>query len=287
MNNRNKTMLLAGTGSDYKNPPIPYFYKHVSGTWDDNFTIESVENGNRFIWIPVKALRENRINDGKINQKFGRGFFEIGNCKVYDLPMSKADYIEPVNRVFKKQVRSIEKYGGFYISAYCVSKGKKGLPQIVKGQEPWTNVNFHKARKLATKVEKKSGEGLTTHLLYGAEYDTMLEWLIEKSFKKADLLNFETKIEKNMFPKKLIPVGCDEKGAVGGIFDIKLRVRVWTQEMHQYIKKSESESDKIVCCHYVIRGGSFKKWCAPAYRTACNPVFKSDDLGFRVALLIE
>lgn len=50
-------------------------------------------------------------------------------------------------------------------------------PQSLEGKKPWTYVDFYCAKEIAEHFEESFA--IRSHLVYGAEYDTMLQWLYE------------------------------------------------------------------------------------------------------------
>ena len=46
---------------------------------------------------------------------------------------------------------------------------------------PWVNINFDDAKKIASTIE--DNEAVKSHLTFGAEYDSALEWFIQTEVK--------------------------------------------------------------------------------------------------------
>ena len=160
---------------NYANPPIPKGYRHILGEWNNGFTIERDSDGSQFVWIPVGSLDSNGTLDGEnFSEKFGRRNYM--NDKFSDNAFNEA-----LNGELCKQLKSVRKYGGFYISRYNISRGKKEKPQSVKGVIPWVGINFDDAKKIASTIE--DNEAVKSHLTFGAEYDSVLEWFIKTEVK--------------------------------------------------------------------------------------------------------
>ena len=160
---------------NYQNPPIPEGYKHVLGEWNNGFVIERCSDGSQFVWIPVGSLDSNGTLDGEhFSEKFGRRNYM--NDKFSD-----DEFNEALNSELLEQLESVKKYGGFYISRYNISKSLAGKPQSVKGVIPWVNINFDDAKKIASTIE--DNEVVKSHLTFGAEYDSVLEWFIQTEVK--------------------------------------------------------------------------------------------------------
>lgn len=265
-----------GTSSEnYATPPIPEGYKHICGEWNNGFVIERCSDGSQFVWIPVGSLDSNGTLDGVLfNEKFGRRNYM---CDLF----SEGNFHETFTDEFALQLESIKKYGGFYISRYNISKNKKtGKPQSVKGENPWTNINFYSSKEVAAMLE--TSDTITSHLTFGAEYDSVLEWFIkskaknhreiaERSTKWGNYWNAENS------PEKLVETGIREEWRVNNIYDFAGNVTEWTQE--------QNDSSNIT-----VRGGEYcdrGRMKPVAFRDCCNPHASFRGTGFRAALYIK
>ena len=148
--------------TNYENPPIPKGYKHICGEWNNGYVIERRFDGSQFVWVPVGSLDSNGTLDGKnFSEKFGRRNYtddEFSN--------------EPLNDELIEQVKSVKKYGGFYISRYNISMGYAERPQSVKGVMPWVNIDYYYAGLVASQIA--DDQAVKSHLTFGAQYDYVL-----------------------------------------------------------------------------------------------------------------
>lgn len=269
---------LASKG--FTNPPIPEGYKYITGKWNDGFVIERVSDGSQFTWIPVMALDANAYIPGKI---LG---YEFGKRNFLDEDFSTRRYSEPFEGELLEQWESIRKYGGFYISRYNISKVPYCGPSSVKGVLPWTCIDFHTAKKVAESFETR--ENLKSHLTYGAEYDAVLQWLIETrkmsleevAIRSTDCGNFSRTNQG-----KVTITGSNECWKANNIYDFAGNVSEWTQEkclVHDWAK-----SNKEVF-YRVVRGGNCYENGPVAKREAYYPNYnQSLAIGFRIALCIK
>lgn len=260
--------------TNYVNPPIPEGYKHVCGEWNNGFVIERCSDGSQFVWIPVGSIDSNGTLDGVyFSEKFGRRNY-MNNEFADD------EYNEDLNDELLEQLESVKKYGGFYISRYNISKNSKGKPQSVKGVMPWVNINFNDAKKVASTIE--DNEAVKSHLTFGAEYDSVLEWFIKTEVKTfAEIAENSTEWgnyrNTENSPKKVVKTGSREEWCANNIYDFAGNVDEWTQE------KNESS-------YCVIRGG-----CCDFYGDVCPVACRSYDkpyddyriTGFRATLYIK
>ena len=256
--------------TNYVNPPIPEGYKHVCGEWNNGFVIERCSDGSQFVWIPVGSLDSNGTLDGKdFSEKFGRRNY-------MDDEFSDDEFNEALN---DELLESVKRYGGFYISRYNISKSSEGKPQSVKGVMPWVNINFDDAKKVASTIE--DNEVVKSHLTFGAEYDSVLEWFIKTEVKTlAEIAEDSTEWGNHWntenSPRKVVETGSREEWCANNIYDFAGNVDEWTQE------KNESS-------YRVIRGGNY--YCnGDVYPVACRnyyiPGLNYHDTGFRATLFL-
>ena len=260
--------------TNYANPPIPEGYKHVCGEWNNGFVIERCSDGSQFVWIPVGSLDSNGTLDGEhFSEKFGRRNYRNNE-------FSDDGFNEDLNGELLEQLESVKKYGGFYISRYNISKSSAGKPQSVKGVMPWVYINFDDAKKIASTIE--DNEAVKSHLTYGAEYDSVLEWFIKTEVKTlAEIAEDSTEWGNHWNTENSSSDSCEtgsrENWCANNIYDFAGNVDEWTQE--------QNESS-----YRVIRGGSYDKDgnnYPVAYRCFNNPDDDFVDTGFRATLYIK
>lgn len=260
--------------TSYVNPPIPEGYKHVCGEWNNGFVIERCSDGSQFVWIPVGSLDSNGTLDGEhFSEKFGRRNY-------INEEFSEDEFNEALNGELLKQLESVKKYGGFYISRYNISKSSAGKLQSVKGVMPWVSINFDDAKKDASTIE--DNEAVKSHLTFGAEYDSVLEWFIKTEVKTVAEITEDSTEWGNHWntensPRKIVETGSREEWSANNIYDFAGNVSEWTQE------QSESSSR-------VIRGGECNhtgNFYPVAYRFSLNPVYGNITTGFRATLYIK
>lgn len=260
--------------TNYVNPPIPEGYKHVCGEWNNGFVIERCSDGSQFVWIPVGSLDSNGTLDGEhFSEKFGRR--DYMNDEFSDNKFNEA-----LNGKLLEQLESVKKYGGFYMSRYNISKSSARKPQSVKGVMPWINISFNNAKKIASTIE--DNEVVKSHLTFGAEYDSVLEWLIKTEVKTlAEIAEDSTEWGNHgnteNSPRKVVETGSREKWCANNICDFAGNVDEWTQEQNK-------------SSYRVIRGGNCYSYGynrPVAYRNFGIPISFYKVTGFRATLYIK
>lgn len=274
----------------YKNPPIPEGYKHLYGEWNNGFIIERNSDGSQFAWVPVGCLKSNGTIDGKtFSKKFGR--------RNYNKEDEFEEYYDPSNEDFFLQIESVKKYGGFYISCYNISKNEEnGKPQSIRGEQPWINIDFNDARNFATIMENSCN--IKSHLVYGAEYDSVLEWFIESGAKTfEEIANDSSKWGNCAYmdiKREVEETGLRKRWIVNNICDFAGNVEEWTQEC-----KHELPYGVL----HIVRGGNteyeeryfmyaenkclYKNGYSVSKRESYGKKHIDRELGFRIALYIK
>ena len=211
------------SGLNYQNPPIPDGYRYVCGEWSHGFVIERITDGSQFVWVPVGFLPANGTIDGNtFDKQFGRRNY-LGDKFAEEI----AGFYEPETLSLSRQIDSVKKYGGFYISRYYISKDEKtGKTQSIKDACPLTQNNYNQAFDIASSVERSIS--VKSHLLFGAEYDSVLEWFIASNVKTLQEIVGVTKIEER-YVDDYLQEGNREKHSINNIYDFNL-FRVWTKE---------------------------------------------------------
>lgn len=257
---------------DYTNPPIPEGWEHVEGEWNNGFVIQD-SKGNQFVWVPVGFLDPNGTLDGSsFSEKFGRRNYLVGE-------FSDGEFNEELEEELHKQWESVQKYGGFYISRYNISRSKTGEAKSVKGAMPWTNINWFDAMEAA----KTFGDGVSvkSHLPYGAEYDSVLEWFIKSKARTTDEIASDSTQWGNFWntkdsPREVVKTGRCKEWSTNGIYDLAGNVNEWTQE------KNKSSCRVVRGGNYFFNGNRYPV----AYRYYNHPFCNFYCTGFRATLFL-
>lgn len=238
--------------------------------------IERIADGSQFVWVPVGFLPANGTIDGKkFDVQFGRRNY------LNDKFNEKGGYYEPKTFELSLQNSSVKKYGGFYISRYYISENKRtGKMQSIKDEWSLTRNDYNQAFNRASSFERS--DSVKSHLLFGAEYDSVLEWFIASNAKTLQEIVGVTKFEERFVSDYLKKENC-EKHSTNNIYDFDL-FRVWTQErVHEYFEPELCKTAR----------GSFFSSAPVAKRIALwdnSPEVDSDYyscIAIRVALCID
>lgn len=259
--------------ANYMNPPIPDGFYHLEGNWDTGFVIVRKYDGSQFVWIPVQSLSSINIDEQvSCGTKFGRRNWTGG------MDISKT--ADPRTEEFLMQEESVQKYGGFYISRYNISWRMRIGQVSVRGEKPWIMVSQEDAIKYASYMVDR--DDVKSHLPYGAEYDSVLEWFIETKARSMEDIIGDSSYWGNHWKnfltsdEKVRETGKEEEWCTNAIYDFAGNVSEITQER-------AVEGDEVV-----VRGFDvYSKTPSVATRTLVKKDYESDACGFRAALWIK
>lgn len=196
---------------NYTNPPIPEGYEHTEGEWNTGFVIERESDASQFVWVPVGSLKPNGTLDGwYFCEKFGRRKFGVGDeskRKIFDeksiimfTDYFRFHYTEKLEGELLEQLVSVKKYGGFYVSRFLISH--REVPGKFEKNDSLKNLRIQSKRGeypgyyLAYIRYFEEKEDIKAHMIYGAEYDSMMEWFIETNAISLDKLNSNMAFKK-------------------------------------------------------------------------------------------
>lgn len=274
----------------YDKPTIPEGFYYVTGEWNTGYVISDNQldennpngnNGNQFVWIPVKDIK-----------KFKRTT-EFGN----EIVEPNAGYIEPSSNDndYNEMIDSVKKYGGFYVGRYETGDAEATeartaatdahelavkKDQIVYNYVMWGNDETG-AVSLAKSMYEKSNSVKST-LIYGIQWDTVMNFIKEDvDLSNSNLWgNYKNSVGySGENSGTLQKTGANEYWKVKNIYDLAGNVGEWTMEINL---------EKV----RVIRGGAYNNnGSSNGYPVAGRydnyPTNTNSNVGFRIALYIK
>lgn len=206
-----------------------------------NITADDINKGivvvdaewNEFVWIPVLDI-----------DKFKRDSWDGTSSQV---TFSNSAYWEETNT---NMGNSVSTNKGFYIARYEASKDSTAtIAQSKRGQFVWNNVSQTDAITAASKYNTT----LNSHLIYGTEWDTVLNWLVGNAYASSPTEGALPTLMKVEYVRsnsanwgnyrnstgnavvgsgKLEPTGTSEYWKANNIYDLAGNVWEWTQEKY-------------------------------------------------------
>ena len=290
-------------------------YEGIGEVTNDNAWDESCTR-NQWVWVPVpdvSRIYETDSNGRKKNKlynfsdtgrtSYSNSNYEPGVLSNYDNKkyfaryglqgMTKERFLKEMQDEFNETIKSIQKYGGFWIGRYETGNLKTEIPVVQRMNTSINNQNWYTAYMLIQLMN--ANEKVKTSMIFGCLWDETLQWLVDSGNKTYADMNdstswgnyynstFEYKktsgdtSTKSVSSGTIIPSGSTEYSKANNIYDMAGNVYDWTLEGY-------GSSDRR------CRGGGYSSY--GSYRPASNRSYNypSDSYtyyGFRAYLYIK
>ena len=137
----------------------------------------SVPDFNEYVWIPI-------INSSKFKRIAWNGPYWIGSTQIGTQPLAddsteNAYWEDMSSEEYLNMQSSVSINKGFYISRYEASQKNSTTAQSKRGQEPWVDI----LQNTAITVSTNMNTSINSHLIYGIEWDSVLNWLLDSGAK--------------------------------------------------------------------------------------------------------
>ena len=134
----------------------------------------SVPDFNEYVWIPIsdssKFARVAWNGPYWNGSSWQEGEHPLANSSETNKYWEEAD---------SNMIYSVSINKGFYISRYEASEMNSTTAQSKRGQEPWVSVSQTEAKTASSNMKTE----MNSHLIYGVEWDSILQWLLDSQAK--------------------------------------------------------------------------------------------------------
>ena len=144
------------------------------------------------------------------------------------------DFFEQLKNEFDEMIKSVEKYGGFYIGRYETGDLNTDNPIVRKNalnlsDQTWY-VQYNKNKKLSNGNDK-----VRTSMIWGSQWDSTLRWFLTSKDESVRSYITNPAGRANYSGTQgggdaVIPAGSNEAYKVNNIYDMAGNVRDWTLE---------------------------------------------------------
>ena len=289
-------------------------YEGTGEVTNDNAWDESCKR-NQWVWVPVpdvsriyetdsngkkKSKLYNFSTTGRTtytNNNYEPGLTSCDNEKYfarYGLQgMTRQKFLQEMQIEFDETIKSIEKYGGFYIGRYETGNLSQAEPVVQRMNTDIGNQDWYTAY---TRIKRMStGTNVGTRMIWGCLWDETLQWLVDSGNKTyAEITNstswgnyndstFEYTTTSGSTATKsensytIIPSGSTEYTKANNIYD--MAGNVYDRTLEGDVSRYRRE-----------RGGAYGSDGSsnPAsYRSYNGPYYSGGGIGFRAYFNIE
>ena len=216
-------------------------------TYDGGNKTGTVSDFNEYVWIPMKY--SSKFARVAWNGPYWNGSWQDGTHPLAEKSTENA-YWEDKTTEYESMKSSVSINKGFYISRYEASNNGSNIPQSKRNQRVWINVS--QTTSIASSSNMKTS--INSHLIYGIEWDSVLNWLIdnaiissstsgEKKIVEIDDIQTNSSSWGNHSKSNSTgdaetnsavfqPTGTSEYWKVNNIYDLAGNVSEWTQEIY-------------------------------------------------------
>ena len=242
--------------------------KYSSTNWSDQANIPSGLNaetginnvqiepivGNQFVWVPVEDSYNFTTYCGYYDGDFDSSTF--ADCSE---PAPEGSRYEAEETEYNSMKTSVETNNGFYVARFEASEGTGSKAESKPGVEPWRYIEWGNSMteigtegavaKSQNMYTDKNTYGVTSTLIYGAQWDAIMNWLDPKystatAEDPCDANSIVVKSEYGNHSGDIANSGAYEDDKLKNIYDLCGNLYEWTMEAYS--------SDVRV-----YRGGSF------------------------------
>ena len=272
--------------------------KYSSSNWSDQANIPSGLNaetgtngqiepivGNQFVWVPVEDSYNFTTYCGYYDGDFDSSTF--ADCSE---PFTNAADWESTEYNLMKT--SVETNNGFYVARFEASEGTGSKAESKPGVEPWRYIAWGNSMteigtegavaKSQNMYTVKNTYGVTSTLIYGAQWDAIMNWLDPKystatAEDPCDPESIVVKSEYGNHSGDVANCGAYDNDKLKNIYDLCGNLGEWTMEAY-------SSGDRV------SRGGDFSVSGSEypvSFRNDSSPAYDdSKGVGFRPALYL-
>ena len=222
-------------------------------TYDGGNLSGTIPDFNEYVWVPIPNFEENFKRTEWTTEY---GYDENGNWGnggrthlLSKISTLNRYWEETTTQEYQSMLASIEYYKGFYIGRYEAVEGDSGIVQSKRSIPPWINIPQTVAIEACA-----NNTTANMHLIYGIEWDSVLNWLIGKAkissatvgkTKTMDIGDIQTDSSWGNYRNSIGDaeidsyefqnMGTSEYWKANNIYDLAGNVYEWTQEKYSTI----------------------------------------------------
>ena len=240
---------LQSNGTDYEG--MLYEFNGTTATYKSDWNVSTIYNRE------PAFLTGTEDDTGYINN-------------VQEITSSPIPSENELKTGYKSVVQSVQKYGGFYVGRYELGlEGTNPVSKPASATVITANASQDSTKSwygLYSKCKSFSANNLTSTMMWGSQYDAMMNWMA-KTGKPVGTENSEKSNQEQTTGSKVEDILNNVKDLYGCHFE-------WTLEAYNTNNR-------------VFRGGYYRDSHSPSFRYINGPNMTFDYLGSRLSLYIN
>ena len=221
-------------------------------TYDGGQPSGTVPDFNEYVWIPMpdssKFVRVDWTTPYGYDENGSWGSGGRTHLLAESSTLNRW-WEDKTTSEYTNMVDSVNRNKGFYISRYEASEKDSTTAQSKRGQNPWGSVS----QTTSITASSNMKESINSHLIYGVEWDSILQWLLDSQATigaeaggtktiSIDDVQSDSRSWGNYLNSvggaatdagnAAKPGGTNEYWKVNNIYDLAGNVSEWTQEKY-------------------------------------------------------
>ena len=181
---------------------------------------------------PNSGLREPSIVTGNGDGTGSQNDGNTNNLMIINTILGKnytkaSELLADMKSDYAEMIKSVEKYKGFYISRYEMSKDSNNRIASVSGVTSLVNNSNNKWYELYAYSKTYNTDSVASSMIWGSQYDTMMRWMYDDG--KGTNVNEDIGDNRN---KEKITGAEKETDIINNIFDLYGCHLEWTLEAY-------------------------------------------------------
>ena len=180
---------------------------------------------------------------------------------------STQEFLMQLEKEFNNMIKSVEKYGGFYIGRYETGSLSQEKAVVVKGNSDIGSQTWYEMYKKCKEL-KGSNNKVETGMIWGSQWDRTLMWLVESKDKTKEQICNSTDWGNYSNSTGEAEAGYSESWKANNIYDLAGNVYDWTME-------ASSSGIRVLRGGYYYDNGTYypassRNYFSPAYSVSNN-----------------
>ena len=143
---------------------------------------DGVPDFNEYVWVPITGSGSNTFTRTAWNGSYYTGSWYNREHPLAETSTENYYWEDKTTTEYTNMLTSISRNKGFYISRYEASKDSTArIAQSKRGQATWTDIVQNNTTGIGAIQASANNTTANTHLMYGIEWDSTLNWLIENA----------------------------------------------------------------------------------------------------------